>query len=209
MLDLSSVTLILFNGVGDLWGTTLLKRLATKIRFGEVFHISPADLNCPGVWIPIPEIFGYWNSTLMSARLIGEIGSLPWVMTIELDGFPIHPELWDNTFFEWDYIGAPWPASWPWAAEGRVGNGGCSFRSRRFIKAMRKVRAPKYGECADTYWCCDPDIRKSVEADGCRYAPVDVAIRFSFETTIEEYPNWTHDKSFAFHKTIPNYRQLP
>ena len=38
------------------------------------------------------------------------------VLTIQHDGFIINPTAWRNDFFDYDYIGAPWP----WRAQGFV-----------------------------------------------------------------------------------------
>jgi hypothetical protein len=48
------------------------------------------------------------------------------------DGFILNPNLWNDSFYEYDYIGSPWPLYMGWPEEGKqVGNGGFSLRSFR------------------------------------------------------------------------------
>lgn len=46
------------------------------------------------------------------------------MLMLQPDGYIIHPELWDDKWLEYDYIGAPWP-------DGRLGCGGFSLRSKK------------------------------------------------------------------------------
>ena len=52
-----------------------------------------------------------------------------------------------SDFLKWDYIGAPWPLSYeafvdPFGRHIRVGNGGFSLRSRKFLEVPTKVEVP-------------------------------------------------------------------
>jgi Protein of unknown function (DUF5672) len=55
-----------------------------------------------------------------------------YVLLVQWDGFIIDPSSWLDIFFEYDYIGAPWPQF----SEHAVGNGGFSLRSRRLLAAL-------------------------------------------------------------------------
>jgi hypothetical protein len=46
-------------------------------------------------------------------------------------------------------------------------------------------------------------VRAAVAAAGCRYAPLDVAMRWAMEAPIPEFPGWRHEQSFGFHKSWP------
>lgn len=208
MLNLEPVTLLLHNGLGDPKGAVLLRRMAREIRFGQIFHVSPVRPEpSPGYWLPVPRVDGYAAGNCLALKTLFEIGDQPWVLNIELDGFPVHPELWRDEFFEYDYIGAPWAMSCEWHHGFRVGNGGCSLRSRRFIAAMRGVDPGPDPPAADVFCCCTPEVRREVNAAGCRYAPVELAIQFSLELPVEDFPEWTHAQSFGFHRTLPGLEE--
>ncbi len=72
------------------------------------------------------------------------------ILLIQDDGYVINAENWNNEFLKYDYIGAPWPNDQVWLEkfiepslqnfvsdifnENRVGNGGFSLRSRKFLE---------------------------------------------------------------------------
>jgi tetratricopeptide (TPR) repeat protein len=110
------------------------------------------------------------------------------VLLIQWDGYVVNPAAWTDEFLKYDYIGAPWGFH---ADAYRVGNGGFSLRSRRLLEALQDP------EIVDL----DPEdeaicrrYRPMLEHRyGIRFAPEEVAARFSFETT---YPQGV---PFGFH----------
>ena len=93
---------------------------------------------------------------------------------------------------EYDYIGAPWSEG-ATPPDQRVGNGGFSIRSRRLLEALRDPELdydPTRGE--DQLIC--HTLRPVLEArHGIRFAPLDIAQRFSFERDGPVHP------TFGFH----------
>ena len=104
------------------------------------------------------------------------------VMIVHWDGFIANPDRWQAEFLAYDYIGAPWT----WASdEHKVGNGGFSIRSRRLLHTCKDVRVrrhPKlpYGGAEDIV--IGRLYRKAFENLGLRFAPVELAHAFSYET---------------------------
>jgi hypothetical protein len=80
----------------------------------------------------------------------------------------------------------------------QVGNGGFSLSSKRFRKALNELKDyyPTY-EPSDVWFA--QTMYPMLSQIGVKFAPVDVAIRFSFELPIGEYPNWDQKDSFGFH----------
>ena len=124
------------------------------------------------------------------------------VLTIQHDGFIINPLGWRDEFFDYDYIGAPWP----WREQGfvtpfgehiAVGNGGFSLRSKKLIELPSKVEVPFdvvakndfYKMFGGVNWNEDGNIcvhnRHIFEEHGCKFAPVDVAKYFSYESPLD------------------------
>ena len=123
-------------------------------------------------------------------------------LTVHWDGFAINPHLWTDEFLNYDYIGAPWPR---WITkDNRVGNGGFSLRSRRWIE--RAAELEPVGSAEDVYQCrtrIDHFLEK-----GLKVAPLELALRFAIENPIEEFPDWDASKSFGFHDfTAPGTEQ--
>jgi len=110
------------------------------------------------------------------------------VLIVQYDGFIRDPECWSHDFLDYDYIGAPWPQF----DTHNVGNGGFSLRSRRLLTALREMDAELDGRPEDIaicqVWRCRLEQRH-----GIRFAPTDVARRFSYESGPSTGP------SFGFH----------
>lgn len=209
MLNLPEVTLCLLNGKGEDVGAEVLYGIGRIIRFGEVLHLSPCKPKRahPGDWVQLPYM-SHANAMTIQTKMMGHLLRTGFMLSIENDGFPINPENWSDDFLAWDYIGAPWPQWDVKTGDSRVGNGGCCLRSRKLIDALKWEDFPgrKKHVGGDYWWCRWPSTLKLVADAGCRFAPLDVALRFSFENPIEEFPMWIHEWSFGFHVPTAIYK---
>ena len=86
--------------------------------------------------------------------------------------------LWDPKWVDADYIGAPW---W-WHPDKRVGNGGFSLRSTRLMRFLA-AHPDKFPVAAIEDDALCRQYRPALEAEGFRWAPEEIAMRFSFEYT--------------------------
>ena len=200
-LRLPRVSLTMFDGEGDPRAVRAVNVATTGIDDGEVVYLSPVrpvGLEASFRFVQIPR-FDYASAMRFQARTMGEFCTTDFQLSIEWDGFPHRPDLWEDGFLDWDYIGAPWPPGIvKGATASSVGNGGCVLRSRRFIDALRA--APDHvDESGDVYWCQNPGVLRTLEPFGCRFAPIDVAMRFAFESPLPEIPHWGPRQSFGFH----------
>lgn len=181
-LELPDVTLCAVDTRTPALALRALRRSMEAIRFGEVVLVTTPDAELPenamrGVRrIPIaalPSIEAY--SLYMLRELLPHVHTSH-VLVTQWDGHVIHPEAWDPGFLAYDYIGAPWY----WDREPMVGNGGFSLRSRRLLQALQDLPASE-PHPEDVRICLDH--RAALERDhGLRFAPVDVATRFSYES---------------------------
>lgn len=115
------------------------------------------------------------------------------VLVTQWDSFVYGSEYWSKQFLNYDYIGAPWPHH----PNAPVGNGGFSLRSRRLLKltANQEFVVNSFSDPEDALIC--HTNRNYLEANGLRFAPIDLASRFSFESALEGgslQPN-----TFGFH----------
>ena len=109
----------------------------------------------------------------------------------QFDGFILNGAAFSAEFYDFDYIGAPWPST---AYEHfRVGNGGFSWRSRRLAVAaagMAGFRDPTDSEDA----FIGRVLRVALEnRHQCRFPDEDTARRFSYEMELPTGP------VFGFH----------
>jgi hypothetical protein len=121
----------------------------------------------------IPDIASVADYSRFMVKALGDCIETDFALVVQYDGYVLNGRRWRAEFLDYDYIGAPW-------SRGGVGNGGFSLRSLRLLKALRDRRiaelVPEDVAICTTY-------RGLLESEyGIRFAPVDVAARFSFET---------------------------
>jgi hypothetical protein len=130
-------------------------------------------------------------------------------LTFQGDGFIINPNLWQDKFLEFDYIGAPWLSE----VKNRVGNGGFSLRSQKFLRLaktleynkniqfQRHVPAGQLITPEDWFVCCY--CYDTMLTMGTKFADVNLAYQFSvehqsIEKQYDRYDIQTYN-SFGFH----------
>lgn len=130
------------------------------------------------------------------------------VLIVQYDGFILNPQAWTDEFLHYDYIGAPWLIG-DWSVKmfdvpadllGQriVGNGGFSLRSKKLLTLTAELdRAGKIGRHDPEDMAICIYQRKLFEDSGVRFAPVDLARQFSFES--EDHSHFTWDGQFGFH----------
>jgi hypothetical protein len=116
------------------------------------------------------------------------------MLSIHDDGFIINPHLWTDDFLNYDYIGAPWPIGFDWCKINRVGNGGFVLKSKKFLENEKKLpKANMHNDVMVTNTYYDFFIE-----NGCKYAPVEVACKFSLELPVPEC-KYNLNNCFGFH----------
>lgn len=116
------------------------------------------------------------------------------VLSIHWDGFIVRPELWDDSWLQYDWIGAPWPLANLPNPEHRVGCGGFCLFSKRMCHAWSKMIDPK--DSID--WNLGAVRRKEFEDLGMKFAPLDVAMKFAKECDCDDL-DFPENSSFGFH----------
>lgn len=124
---------------------------------------------------------------------IGKYIKSDFLLVVQDDGHIVNSNKWSENFLNYDYVGAPWPNSRKWnkrwkghnreliinnLTNNRVGNGGFSLRSKKFLEfSAQYVNCDEYAE--DVFLC----ILKYEEAikNGIKFAPYDIASQFSME----------------------------
>ena len=143
----------------------------------------------------------------------------PFCLKIHADGYVINPKEWDDKFLDWDYIGAPWRVRDdgyvdPFGVHQRVGNGGFNLRSKKVLELPNKIdvewdvnNSNFYKHMGVNNFAEDGNIcvhnRHLFEAHGVKFAPLEVALKFSIEQKVPEY---TGAKTFGYHKNLPNLK---
>lgn len=167
-----------------------LVRSARVCNFGAIRFLSngiPSNLPQGTEYISIPGLRSTADYSQFVLKELHRHIATPYILLVQWDGFVVDPAAWDNEFLKWDYIGAVWPQF----STHQVGNGGFSLRSRQLLHATASPRI-QASDIEDT--CICRDNRELLEAHfGIRFAPPELAQKFSYEATR------TQKTTFGFH----------
>ncbi|MFZ2167865.1 MAG: DUF5672 family protein [Minisyncoccia bacterium] len=190
-LSLPNVTLLGIDCVNVERLQKALDISSDRIEFGAVKLLT----SLPTSDVRKVEIPHIGSIDEYSRFVIGELYQhvdTEYVLLVQYDGFVLNPDAWENAFLEYDYIGAPWfVADWsvknfdfPKEMIGTyvVGNGGFSLRSKRFLDTCAQLAQT---DVFDVYHPEDVALcvwhRHDLEKVGMKFAPTDIALRFSYE----------------------------
>lgn len=193
MIKLPDVTLIAITGLGYKFKEhyEALKKSQEGIRFGETKLIQLSKI----------KDIDSWNEAVIYD--LPKYIETDFAMLVHHDGYVINPEMWNDEWLNFDYLGAPWPLpndSYSYRDEDgaiqRVGNS-VSLRSKKLMDlvATREWKSYYGFTNEDGFICCHN--RNWLESNGCKFAPLEVAKYFSKEHEIEENKGL---KTFAFHQ---------
>ena len=206
--DLSKIDLVTINCVNPHVGVQTLKYCQKLVNFGKSILITDGDID---PWYESVEVHKThklsWEEYNNTCLKLLDYSNNDYVLVVQDDGHVTNPDKWSDEFFEYDYIGAPWPGDEDWILDqpehkreifkeiiplNRTGNGGFSLRSKKFLEFSYQYDSCE-GHGEDEFLC----IRKYHEAIkyGIKFAPVDVALHFSLENGISELNGHWDDKS--------------
>ena len=190
-LDLPSVTLCCADTRNPEQAVYALRQCMRHIRFGKVLLFGTERarrVDLQGIELTvIPEMLSIENySRFMFSGLLPFI-TTDHVLIVQWDGFVVHADLWQDTYLQCDYIGAPWFSG---RTPGKVGNGGFSLRSRRLLAALATL--PYDGKEAEDVAICVTQRSLLEREHGVRFASLPVAESFAVETG-------QYRPSFGFH----------
>jgi hypothetical protein len=190
------------NIIKTLWA---LKQSMAGINFAEVILIShrkPFWLNKKIKFIKCKPINSLNAYNHFIAYELYQYIKTDFTLVVQYDGYVLRPWQWDNEFLDYDYIGAPWPKGMFHTNEGvevRVGNGGFSLRSKKLLNILNELNLP-FTDNGTGYYNEDGIIcnyyRKKLEDAGIKYAPVEIASKFSHEIDCDD----SYPEPFGFHK---------
>lgn len=221
-LKLPEVTLICVTGVQYQESIFALYQSSKKIEFADIKIISPTKPSKlpKKIHHEFPYETKLENINEYNRYMIYNLWrhvSTSHCLVIQADGYVINQKNWDEIFLQYDYIGAPWPISEeayidPFGRHQRVGNGGFSLRSQKLLLVPENDNVPWeindnnfYRHMGVHLYSEDGNIcvhnRHIFEKNGCRFAPLEIAAKFSIESPLEDLDQ---TNPFGFHKLFPN-----
>lgn len=180
MRDMNSITLCCVDCANRQLALRALRLSMAALPFTESLFITSIVENHPGLRVvcidPINDHREY--SRFMIKSLVNHINSSH-VLVVQWDGYVVNPNAWTDEFLAYDYIGAPWEFH---NDEYRVGNGGFSLRSKKLLEALQDTDITDFHPEDDAI--CRKYRPLLEKRYGIRFAPEELAKRFSFESII-------------------------
>lgn len=228
MLDLSRITLFAIDNTNRIEGT--IKSLYTSMglaKFGSVKLVTSKEhiekysdnLLVDGIiceeMIPNISTVDEYNHYILYE--LNKHIETDFVLITQDHAFVINPDSWCDEFYEYDYIGAPWPLKedafvTPFDEHVRCGNGGFSLRSKKLLELPSKINIPfRVAENPEFYKMFgstntheDGNIcvhnRHIYMENGCKFPSVEIAAKFSYESSVPENEGII---PFGFHYNLP------
>jgi len=204
MLDLQIIDLIAISSDKPVESIKSLIYSSKNIKFGSIkflTHFEKEEFsNLQDIerieFIKIDEIKSHkeYNDFCLKIK---NYSSNEFVLLVQNDSFVTNVEQWTDEFLNYDYIGAPWTEqqSRDWRLRQRVGNGGFSLRSKKFLEY-----SSLFDSCQGTHedgfltnWTYDYS-----QNYGVKFPNPELALRFSIET-IETGQEYNPKNHFGFH----------
>lgn len=182
----------------------LLSVLQKNINFFEIVYLKQSntffeDYNIDNINIKYHKKINIVQYNNFCVDELKNYIDSDYCMLIQLDGHPVNYNLWQSSFLEYDYIGAPWLKSHPWVIQtgNNVGNGGFCIRSKKFMQEASSIgyRFENCGINEDVFLCCY--AANHLRQKGIKFAPEELAWQFSVESTDEDHPDIFN--SFGYH----------
>jgi hypothetical protein len=198
-IDLKKITLLCFDGrPEDIERSNryreILDYMLSKIDFYAVKFFYPFDFQIDGIECIKIEQTSIGGYSRFCIRDLNKYIESEFCLIFQDDGFILNPDLWDDCFYEYDYIGAPWPLYIGWPQEGKqVGNGGFSLRSKKFLEISSNLPVSYQNE--DTYILLTN--RENLNKNSIKIAPLEIARNFSVEIPLDNEHNI--ENCFGFH----------
>lgn len=178
MHKLNSVTLLVLDTRDPDAALMGMQKSMAAIEFADAVLLTYQGYVCSDSRVrvqAIPPLKNIEEYSRFMIKSLGQYFNTSHVLIAQWDGFVVNPELWDDAFLAYDYIGAPWKNH-----RHAVGNGGFCLRSRKLMDALQDPEV-KFFDPED-FAICDRYHDLLVSRYGIQFAPIDVARRFSCET---------------------------
>lgn len=223
MLEIKDVTVVAIDLIHPLKTLRAIELTMSRVKFGYVILLSDEfkivkDIEADDLRNDLQDKYDNFrvihyageltNKIHYSRFLVNEIGdyfTTSHCLHMQWHGFVVNPEAWSDDFLKYDYIGARWHFHQP---PHNVGNGGFSLRSKKYCnvgkdfyletRAATKIANPSHWQRRlrnyhpEDHICCI-SRRDYFDDSGIKFAPEDVAMKFSVEN--EKYTG-----SFGFHE---------
>lgn len=178
MIELPNVTVIIADTKNYGRAAYAIVKTLEQIKPAKTVWLTDIDYNHPDVEvIKIPPIKDKADYSRIITKDLNKYFDTTHCLLIQHDGYCIHGDAWNDEFYKWDFIGAPWIYPDP---ERNMGNDGFSLKSKRLCDILAN---DPFIEIVEP---CDEILgrlyRRYLEQKyDIKYAPEELADTFSYE----------------------------
>jgi hypothetical protein len=189
---LPSISLVIIDTENYELSNKAVKESIKAFDFSDILIFSDNASN----WgdrpiIKIPKIKSYFEYNDLIINTLSDYVKTDFCLIIQYDGYILNSSQFSQSFFDYDYIGAPWP----WHKINNVGNGGFSWRSKKLLKVLKDLKYSKLSPYPEDDFICRVNRKILEDKYACHFAPEKIAAQFSIEHGSNDFP------SFGFHGT--------
>lgn len=208
-IQLNNITLLGIDCINPSRLQKVMDLCEEKIAFAESKILSSDYIDDTRL-VKINKISSYEDFSKFCLCDLKKYVDTEFVLLVQWDGFILNPNSWTNDFLDYDYIGSPWVVKdwsindfdFPEELRGQlvVGNGGFCIRSKKFLEVSSMlydsghIKRIHPEDIAISVW-----YRKLFENKGIKFAPPEVAKKFSIEGG-----DYTYTDQFGFHGFYTN-----
>ena len=195
MINLQNVTLLGVDCVNIEKLINAADICESLVRFNKTKLLTSIEHSDSRI-VPILELSSKEKYDEFIMERLNDFIDTEYVLIIQHDGHLLNPNAWDEKYLDYDYIGAPWGHG---TLTNKVGNGGFSLRSKKLLKECASSTFPKkYGgiDNQEDVQICHTH-RSYFESKGIKFAPEELASKFSIEGNANNNRIWTHQ--FGYH----------
>ncbi len=200
-LQLKDTTLICVDCRDIVRTVKVMERCEELVDFGAVKLLTTLETDYHGK-VECPHISSHVMYSIFMLKEIYKYVDTKFMLIVQSDGFILNPQSWDDSWKEYDYIGALFNQ---WDV---VGNGGFSFRSKALMQFMStlfpswdvtKEGADKIQSNMSCYedGAISMNYKEIINVNGFKIAPCDVGGRFARGGNAT--PEYHNEKPFGFH----------
>ncbi|HTC43977.1 MAG TPA: DUF5672 family protein [Steroidobacteraceae bacterium] len=199
-LNLSDVTVCAADCSTPALAAWALAKSTARCAFGDAILLTDAPEQSDEFrTVRIPALKSRAAYSRFVLKELVEHIRTPYVLIVQWDGYVVEPRAWMPEFCQYDWIGA----RWPWYTDGMtVGNGGFSLRSRKLLEVTSSPAFELQDDVEEDDLVCRANRPELMRKFQIRFAPDQIADRFSYEHTIPSLP------TFGFHAPFNMWRHV-
>ena len=135
MIELPRMTTIAIDCYNYGLATAALQKCNEQVKAARTVLLTDIPLEIDGIEVvQIPTISSKEQYSEFCIKELYKYFDTDFVLVVQHDGYILNVDAWNDDFYNYDYIGAPWLYT-----DGKnVGNGGFSLRSKKLQEALGK-----------------------------------------------------------------------